>query len=54
MESFVFVMCESEFKQLILFTRFIKQTDMLSALQCKNWTEFANAIIVRFTLRTNN
>lgn len=40
-ESFVSAMCESEFKQLLLSARFIKQAGMLSALQSKNWAEFA-------------
>lgn len=40
-ESFVSAMCESEFKQLILSARFIKQGGMLPALQAKDWAEFA-------------
>lgn len=40
-ESFVNAMSESELKQLILSTRFIKQAGMLPALQRKDWTEFA-------------
>lgn len=40
-ESFVASMCESEFKQLVLFARFMKQAGMLPALQAKNWAEFA-------------
>lgn len=40
-ESFVKSMCESECKQLILSGRFIRQAGMLSALQAKNWAEFA-------------
>jgi hypothetical protein len=40
-ESFVNAMCESECKQLILSGRFIRQSGMLTALQAKNWTEFA-------------
>lgn len=40
-ESFVNAMCESEFKQLVLSARFIKQGGMLPALQSKNWAEFA-------------
>jgi hypothetical protein len=40
-ESFVNAMCESERKQLILAGRFIRQSGMLTALQAKNWTEFA-------------
>lgn len=39
--SFVNAMCESEFKQLLLSGRFIKQAGMLPALQAKNWAEFA-------------
>ena len=40
-ESFVNAMCESEFKQLVLSARFIKQAGMLPALQNKDWAEFA-------------
>lgn len=40
-ESFVNAMCESEFKQLILGARFIKQSGMLPALQAKKWDLFA-------------
>lgn len=40
-ESFVNAMAESELKQLILSARFIKHAGMLSALQTKNWAEFA-------------
>lgn len=40
-ESFVNAMCESEFKQLVLSARFIKQAGMLPALQAKDWAEFA-------------
>lgn len=41
-ESFVRSMCESEYKQLLLFANFIKQNPpVLRALQCKDWAEFA-------------
>lgn len=40
-QGFVRSMMESECKQLILSGRFIKQAGMLSALQSKNWAEFA-------------
>ena len=39
--SFVEVMCESEFKQLLLMGRFIRKTGMLKALQAKDWATFA-------------
>lgn len=42
-ENFVNSMCESEFKQLILAARFIKQGGMLPALQAKKWDEFAKS-----------
>ncbi|WP_300702141.1 N-acetylmuramidase family protein [Bacteroides sp.] len=40
-ESFVNAMCESEFKQLMLSVRFIKEGGMLPALQAKKWDVFA-------------
>lgn len=40
-ESFVKAMCKSEFNQLILSARFIRQAGMLPALQAKDWAEFA-------------
>lgn len=40
-EEFVRAMCESEKKQLELAAEFIKRGGMLSALQNKNWAEFA-------------
>lgn len=42
-ESFVQSMCESEYKQLLLFANFIKSNlPMLRALQSKDWATFAN------------
>lgn len=40
-DSFVKAMCMSECRQLVLSARFIKQSGMLSALQAKDWAEFA-------------
>ena len=41
-ESFVRSMCESEFKQLLLTTNFIKKnSQMLQALQARDWAVFA-------------
>lgn len=41
-ESFVQSMCESEYKQLLLFANFIKNNPpMLRALQSKDWAKFA-------------
>lgn len=39
--EFVCMMCKSELHQLLLSARFIKSGGMLSALQQKNWAEFA-------------
>ena len=41
-ESFVRSMCESEFKQLLLTANFLKKnSQMLQALQARNWAVFA-------------
>ena len=40
-DNFVKAMCMSECRQLVLSARFIKQSGMLSALQAKDWAEFA-------------
>ena len=41
-ESFVESMCESEYRQLLLFANFIKNNPpMLRALQSKDWDKFA-------------
>ncbi len=41
-ESFVQSMCESEYKQLLLFVNFIKnKSPMLRTLQSKDWGAFA-------------
>ncbi len=40
-DSFVQTMCHSEFRQLVLLARFIKQAGILPSLQQKDWAEFA-------------